>query len=103
MLFPDGSNGDGNLPTADPGELLVSPDHHLKKQIPFSYLSDGPVSRSGLADGTRSFAMFLLLCSFLFISVTDLSSALALPMARDLLLCSFCFVFLELALVLAVA
>ena len=26
------------------------------------YLGDGPVSRSGFADGTRSFAMFLLLC-----------------------------------------
>ena len=89
MLFPDGSNGDGYLPTTDPGELLVSPDHHLKKKIfinnfamsccyvPLAiflsdggvtklainvdsedddnlYLSDGPVSRSGLADGTRS-------------------------------------------------
>ncbi len=32
-VVPDGSNGDGNLPSADPGELLVSPDHHLKKQI----------------------------------------------------------------------
>ena len=59
MLFPDGSNGDGYLPTADPGEQLVSPDHHLKKQIWTEgddnlYLIDGPVSRSGLADGTRS-------------------------------------------------
>ena len=33
MLFPDGSNGDGNVPTADPGELLVSPDHPYAEAI----------------------------------------------------------------------
>ncbi len=32
-VVPDRSNGEGNLPTADPGELLVSPDHDPKKQI----------------------------------------------------------------------
>ncbi len=63
MLFPDGSNGDGYLPTADPGELLVSPDHHLKKQIftnnfalsfcyvPFAmFLSNGDVTKLALPD-----------------------------------------------------
>ena len=62
MLFPDGSNGDGYLPTADPGELLVSPDDHLKKQI------------------------WTLKAMTIFISVTNLSRALALPMVRDLAL-----------------
>jgi hypothetical protein len=81
MLFPDGSNGDGYLPTADPGELLVSPDHHLKKQI------------------------WTLKTMTIFISVTDLSRALALPMVRDLalILRTTMRLVLDLALVLAVA